>query len=92
MSEVIEQYISISTIELQVKSVLAGKLDKPASAIRLDDDLLVDLGLDSLSLAELILCVEEIAGMRIPGNDLLDATTVGDLVNLVAKRLQPQKV
>lgn len=92
MSEVIEQYISISTIELQVKSVLAGKLDKPASAIRLDDDLLVDLGLDSLSLAELILRVEEIAGMRIPGNDLLDATTVGDLVNLVAKRLQPQKV
>ena len=92
MSEVIEQYISISTIELQVKSVLAGKLDKPASAIRLDDDLLVDLGLDSLSLAELILRVEEIAGMRIPGNDLLDATTVGDLVDLVAKRLQPQKV
>ena len=90
MSEVIEQYVSISTIEQQVKSVLAGKLDKPASAIRLDDDLLVDLGMDSLSLAELIVRVEEIAGMRIAGNDLLDTTTVGDLVDLVSKHLQPQ--
>jgi acyl carrier protein len=91
MSDVIEQDISTSTIEQQVKSVLAGKLDKPASAIRLDDDLLIDLGLDSLSLAELIVQVEETAGMRIRGNDLLDATTVGDIVNLLSEQLQARK-
>ena len=92
MSEVIEQFVSITEIEEQVKSVLAPRAGKPASAIRLDDDLLVDLGLDSLSLAELIVRVEEIAGMRIPGDDLLDATTVGDLVRLVSAQLQPQKI
>ena len=91
VSEVIEHYESTSTIEQQVKTVLAGKLDKPASTIRLDDDLLIDLGLDSLSLAELIVQVEETTGMRLRGSDLLDATTVGDIVNLLSEQLQPQK-
>ena len=92
MSEVIEQYVSVSEIEQQVKSLLAGKAGKPASAIHLEDDLLADLGLDSLSLAELIVRVEEIGGMRIAGDDLLDTTTVGDLVNLVSKQLHPQQI
>jgi acyl carrier protein len=91
VSEVIEPYVSISEIEQRIKSVLAGKIDKPASEIRMDDDLLVDLGLDSLSLAELIVRVEEIGGKQIAGNDLLDATTVGDLVSLVSEHLPPQQ-
>jgi acyl carrier protein len=75
-----------STIEQQVKEVLAGNLGKPVSAINLEDDLLLDLGLDSLSLAELTVRVEELAGERFAGEDLIDTNTVGDLVRLVSRK------
>jgi len=88
VSGVAEDSLSTAAIEQRVKSVLAKKLNKPSSAISLEDDLLFDLGLDSLSLAELVVRVEEIAGVRIRGDDLFDATTLGDLVDLVTKRSQ----
>jgi acyl carrier protein len=80
------------TIERQVKEVLAGNLGKPPGAIRLEDDLLVDLGLDSLSLAELTVHIEQLAGGRFAGEDLMDANTVGDLVRLVSRKLETQQV
>ena len=92
MSETIEQTISTSMIEQQVKSVLAGKLNRPVSEIHLEDDLLIDLGLDSLSMAEMLVSVERAAGTHIPGDELLDANSVGDLVTLVSKHLLPQEV
>jgi acyl carrier protein len=46
------------------------------------DDLLIDLGLDSLATSELIAKLESISGRRIQANDLLDVNTVGELVSL----------
>lgn len=78
-----------STLAEKVITVLAGKLGKPASTIHLDDDLLVDLGVDSLSMAEMTVLVEQVGGVRIPGDALLDARTVGDLVLLLARYSRP---
>lgn len=69
----------------EVVAALAGKLGKSPQSIRLDDDLLRDLGIDSMSMAEMTVSVEQAAGARIPGNELLDVQTVGDLVRLLSR-------
>jgi len=74
-------------VEQQVKGALAEKLGRPAHTIGMDDDLLADLGLDSLAIAELSASVEDAAGVRLRGIDLLDVVTVGDLVRLVENTL-----
>ena len=74
-----------ATIAEKVVAALAGKLGKPPQSIRLDDDLIRDLGIDSMSMAEMTVLVEQVAGVRIPGNELLDAQTVGDLVRLLTR-------
>lgn len=76
---------SESTIAEKVVAVLADKLGRPPRSIRLDDDLVRDLGIDSMSMAELTVLTEQAAGVRIPGNELLDAQTVGDLVRLFSR-------
>ncbi len=91
MTEVVEDYTSILTVEQQVKQVFAGKLRKPADEIGLEDDLLMDLGLDSLSLAEMTVHIEQLAGGPFSIEDLFDARTVGDLVNLVSCKLEAEK-
>jgi acyl carrier protein len=74
-----------SALADKVIAVLADKLGKPARTIHLDDDLLIDLGVDSLNMAEMTVLVEQVGGVRIPGDALLDARTVGDLVLLLAR-------
>jgi acyl carrier protein len=73
-----------STIADKVVAVLADRLGKPPSSIRLDDDLLLDLGIDSLSMAEVTVLAEQAVGSRIPASELIDACTVGDLVRVLA--------
>jgi acyl carrier protein len=92
VTKVAEGYDSTLTVEEQVKRVFADKLEKPASEIRLDDDLLMDLGLDSLSLAEMTVHMENLAGGQFSAEDLFDACTVGDLVDLVTRKLQLKKL
>lgn len=74
-----------SALADKVIEVLADKLGKPARTIHLEDDLLLDLGVDSLNMAEMTVLVEQVGGVRIPGDALLDARTVGDLVVLLAR-------
>jgi acyl carrier protein len=83
---------STATVEQRVKQVFADKLQKPVDEIHLDDDLLMDLGLDSLSLAEMTVHIEELAGGRFSIEDLFEARTVGDLVELVSSKLKPSRV
>jgi acyl carrier protein len=77
-----------SALENKVKEVLAQKLGRSADTIRLEDDLLADLGLDSLALAELSASVEEMAGISLPGDELIETVTVGDLVRLLERTLE----
>lgn len=74
-----------SALAEKVIEVLADKLGRPAQTIHLNDDLLIDLGVDSLNMAEMTVLVEQVGGVRIPGDALLDARTVGDLVVLLER-------
>lgn len=77
------------SIQEKVVAAIADKLGKPASTIRLEDDLLADLGVDSLAMAELTVMVDQLAGCALPGDQLLDAVTVGDLVELISRHVHP---
>jgi acyl carrier protein len=74
-----------STIADKVVAVLASRLGKSPSSIHLDDDLLLDLGIDSLSMAEMTVLAEQAVGARIPASELIDACTVGDLVRVLER-------
>ncbi len=73
----------------QVIEVIAEKLGKPSHTIRLEDDLLLDLGIDSLSMAEISVLVEQLGGVRLSAESLLDTRTVGDLVDILAHSPRP---
>ncbi len=68
-------------VAFRIKSVLAEKLNRTPESIRLEDDLLVDLGLDSLAIPELLSVMEQ-HGRPVSADVLLDVTTVGDLVRV----------
>jgi acyl carrier protein len=75
-----------SAIAKQVIEILAAKLNRPASDIGLDDDLLRDLGIDSLVMAELTVMIEQQVGRKIRGDELIETQTVGDVVRLLTRR------
>jgi acyl carrier protein len=59
----------------------------PTATIRADQygDSLLDLGLDSLDHATILLQVEEKFGVKIPDDELANLRTVGDAVSYIEK-------
>ena len=64
-----------------IRGFLAERLDVPAADVQ-PDALLVDLGVDSLMLAELMFEAEDRLGIQIPPDQALP-TTVGDMVAVI---------
>lgn len=73
----------LPAIVAEIKDVLSRQTGKPAAAIRLEDDLLVDLGLDSLAIAELMTVLEQHLQRPVPVDELLYVATVEDLATLL---------
>jgi acyl carrier protein len=63
-----------------VRDFLVEELRKKPENITLDAELVGDLGINSLELAELILACEERFNVQIDDEDLHRFTTVGDIV------------
>jgi acyl carrier protein len=63
---------------------------QPAAGIELHDEsrLIEDLGFDSLAIAEVVFFVEDLYRVRIPQDQLLRLTRVGDLRAYLRTRLQ----
>lgn len=76
-----------SEIATQIRTALAKRLKRDVSKVRLEDNLRDDLGLDSLSMLEMVFEVEEAFNLEIPDDDLSKVTTVGDVVTYVESRL-----
>lgn len=69
-----------------IKEHLGGRgID--TAAVSLDADLLGDLDLDSLDTVELTLGLEERFAIEIPDSELEDVVTVGDVVDLIERKL-----
>ena len=61
--------------------------DLPAEEVQPDKALRADLGVDSLSLVEIVVATEEQFGVRIPDEDAKQLVTVGDYVEYVERSL-----
>ena len=61
--------------------------DLPAEDVQPGKALRADLGVDSLSLVEIVVATEEQFGVRIPDEDAKQLVTVGDYVEYVERSL-----
>ncbi len=65
----------------KLRDMLVEQLDLDADAIKVDTDLVEDLGCDSLDLYQLICDVEEEYGVDIEVSE--DLRTIGDIIKVI---------
>ena len=68
----------------QVKDMLVNELSVNAEDVTLNAELVADLGVNSLELADLILLCEEKFDIEIGDEDIRNFITVGDIVNYLS--------
>lgn len=64
----------------KVKEILVDELDVKEEDITLDAQLVKDLGINSLELADLVLACEDTFGITVSDDDIHKFVTVGDIV------------
>lgn len=69
-----------------VKKILVEDMQVKAGDVTLEAELINDLGINSLELADLILMCEERFGIEIKDDDIHKFITVGDVVNYLAEQ------
>jgi acyl carrier protein len=72
---------------LTMFKTVAGRVDKRDFAHVTKDSVITELGIDSLSVMQIVGDLESELGVMIPDEDLVDIRTVGDLVRKVESRL-----
>lgn len=76
-----------SPISARIRAALAEHLKRDVDAVGLRDDLRKDLGLDSLTMIELLFKIEEAFDLEVPNEDLPLLVTVADVVRYVEDKL-----
>lgn len=76
-----------SPISVRIRAALAEHLKRDVDAVALQDDLRKDLGLDSLTMIELLFKIEEAFDLEVPNEDLPLLVTVADVVRYVEDKL-----
>jgi len=66
---------------------VAARIDKRDFASVTRESVITELGVDSLSMMQIVGEMETELGVMIPDEDLVEIRTVGDLVNKVGARL-----
>ncbi len=77
--------------EQQVRAVLAEVSRQELTAVRLDDDLVRVLGLDSLAALRLLAAVEKRFGVRFPDERLAEFRTLRQLCDFIAQAQSPKE-
>ena len=70
----------------ELKAIAAGKVKVPGGEIREEMKILEDLGLDSLTIADLIIGTEEHFRFEFQEEDLQGLGTVGKLLDVIQAR------
>ena len=55
--------------------------------IKLTDNLIGDIGLDSLDTVELVVDAEQLYGMQIPDEEMYEVKTIGEFVDVIHKSI-----
>lgn len=67
----------------KVIEILADQLSVDPSIINEDSNLVDDLDADSLTVIDLIMCLEDEFGIEVPDNEVEDLKTVGAIVHYI---------
>ena len=68
----------------QVRDIIVETLGCDAEQVTMDASLADDLGADSLASVELVMALEEAAGVTIDDADVANPKTVGDIMDYLA--------
>jgi acyl carrier protein len=79
--------MTIQELSNKVRECIAYKLEMPLSKVNEEDDLMVDLGADSLDTVEIIMAIEGEFELEIPDSYADYLHTVGDYVDFVAGKI-----
>lgn len=66
---------------------LVARFAPPGARLGRETELQSDLSIDLVAAMDLVMEIEERYGIDVPVNELADLVTLGDLVDLVARRL-----
>lgn len=72
----------------KIKDILVEELQIKESDITLEAELVNDLGINSLELADLIMVFEETFDIEISENEIRKFLTVGDIVNYLSEKAE----
>ena len=78
-------------IEVIVKKLISDYLEIPIKTIKNKSKLVEDLGADSLDLVELVMAIEEEIGIELTDDELNNAKTIQDIINIMYKELNKFK-
>ncbi len=67
----------------EIVKILSEQLDIPQEKIKMESDIVKDLGADSLDVVELLMNLEDNTGKTIPEDKVSEVKTVGDVVSLL---------
>ena len=81
----------MSTVEQQVKAIVAEQLGVKAEQVTSAASFVDDLGADSLDTVELVMAFEEAFGIEIPDEDAEKIATVKDAVEYIEKHAKASK-
>ena len=73
----------------KIIQALADYLKRDAASIRSEHHLRDDLGLDSMTVIEMLYRIEEVFNLQIPDEDLVGLTTVGHVIAYVQGQVAP---
>lgn len=72
----------------EIIEIIAAVAEIPARKVKLDSNLVSDLGLESLDLIELVSTFEEKFDLEVEDKDIKDFQTVGDVVSYIESHVQ----
>ena len=76
----------MSSVESQVKAIVAEQLGVKAEQVTSDASFVDDLGADSLDTVELVMALEEEFEIEIPDEDAEKITTVSQAISYISDR------
>lgn len=69
----------------KIIKIIADQLNKDVSEITSEQELVQDLGADSLDAVEIIMNIEEEFGIEIPEEEASKIKTVGEIIDVIEK-------
>ena len=89
MSQAFDRPLTRESVLERVREILVSSFELEPGAIQLDSHLIDDLDLDSIDAIDLAVELEQETGLRVEEQELRQIRRVGDIVELVCKRLVP---